>query len=420
MSSLPKAGETRQQWIDLLEEAARGRTEGLEKLLGARPDTHAPLLQFLTHLEFSPQVAQEHWRNIFENRRLLTDKLGRAASLQLAALDYFQNQTPGLGNSKILEMSTFLAIERNAITDRLTGLYNRHFFDVSLRRELKRARRYGLALSIVLLDLDDFKSINDVYGHLIGDQALSTCSTVVQAGVREIDVACRYGGEEFALILPETSRTGAFIVSERIRADVKDMFDRKQVGTSHISLTLSGGIAIYPVDSNSAEGLIRMADQALYRSKHDGKNRITLHAEEKRRSPRLDARKPLIFRARRARLAQPSELRSQTKNLSRNGALVQSHIPLDVGTELEIGIDIPHNGDSFFLKGKVVRLETTPTEAGQSAHYEVGVAFDADTEEEARKLEVLAAEIYRAIDLHGAAAPTLDSVRSAEDNSLLG
>ena len=111
----------------------------------------------------------------------------------------------------------------------------RPFFDASLRRELKRARRYGLAFSLVMLDVDDFKMVNDLHGHVVGDEALARLSDVIRASVREIDVACRYGGEEFALILPETSRTGAYIVSERIRLDAKETFDRRPLGAAPAS-----------------------------------------------------------------------------------------------------------------------------------------------------------------------------------------
>jgi diguanylate cyclase (GGDEF)-like protein len=308
-------------------------------------------------------------------------------------------------------MATFLATERSAITDGLTGLYNRAFFDVSLRRELKRARRYGLAFSLVMLDLDDFKTVNDLHGHVVGDEALARLSDVIRASVREIDVACRYGGEEFALILPETSRTGAYIVSERIRVDAKETFERKSLGSvpsARISMSVSGGVAIYPTDSNSAEGLVRMADKALYRSKHEGKNRITLHAEEKRRSPRLDAKKLLVFRARRTRRdRRPDELRSETKNLSRNGALLESQIPLNVGTELEIDIYLPKQRSDFFLKGRVVRLEEAP---GDQARYHVGVAFVADDEEDVRRLETLASEIYGPLESHEGESSDLDRI----------
>jgi diguanylate cyclase (GGDEF)-like protein len=372
-------------------------------LLDSEADLHAPLLRLLTHLEFENAEAKLHWHRIFRHRVELSEKLGREASLPLAALDYFHSLHPALANPKILEMSTYLAIERNAITDGLTGLYNRQFFDVSLRRELKRARRYGLAFSLVLIDLDDFKAINDSHGHVVGDQTLTLCSDVIRANVREIDVPCRYGGEEFALILPETSRTGAFIVSERIRLDVQEAFDNKALGAegrvAPVALSVSGGIAIYPTDSNTAEGLLRMADKALYRSKHDGKNKITLHADEKRRSPRIDARNLLVFRERRSNETR-SELRSEAKNLSRNGALVESQIPLNVGTELEIDVHLPRDHRSFLLKGRVVRLEEALEGAGDPRRYHVGVAFIADTAEEARKLETLASEIYGPIEHH--------------------
>jgi len=393
MSSLPPRGDSRQQLIRLLEEASQGDTRGLQQLLENAPDGHAPLLRLLTQLDYTEDEARGHWQAILAHQKDLTARLGREASLQVAALDYFQSLKGELRIPKILEMSTFLATERSAITDGLTGLYNRQFFDASLRRELKRARRYGLAFSVVMLDVDDFKSINDLHGHLAGDEALNLTSNVIRASVREIDVACRYGGEEFALILPETSRTGAYIVSERIRLDVKEMFNPQRVGTVHVDLSVSGGIAIYPTDSNSAEGLVRMADKALYRSKRDGKDQITLHAEEKRRSPRLEARKVLVFRGRDE--SGRRELESETKNLSRNGALVESRIPLDVGTELEIDIHLPQNETRFVLRGRVVRLEETAEETGDQARYHVGVAFLADTEEDAQMLEGFASEIYR-------------------------
>ncbi len=418
MSSLPTSGDSRQQWIHLLEEAGRGRLEPLERLLSSAPEALAPVLRLLTQLDFEESEARSHWNGILRHRADLSSQLGREASLQLAVLDYFQNFAPAIKNPKVVEMATFLATERSAITDGLTGLYNRPFFDASLRRELKRARRYGLAFSLVMLDLDDFKRVNDLHGHVVGDEALMRLSEVIRASVREIDVACRYGGEEFALILPETSRTGAYIVSERIRVDAKETFDRKPLGagpSARISMSVSGGIAIYPTDSNSAEGLLRMADKALYRSKHEGKNRITLHAEEKRRSPRLDAKKLLVFRERithrrgRRDLREwtSDELRSETKNLSRNGALVESLIPLHVGTELEIDIHLPQKRADFFLKGRVVRLEEAP---GDHSRYYLGVAFVADDEEDARTLETLASEIYGPLENHAAETTDVDRV----------
>ena len=395
MTSLPTRGESRQQLVRLLEEATEGKTDALQELLKNAPDTYAPLLRVLAQLDYTEAEAQEHWDAILSHRDELSKKLGGETSLQVAALDYFQNQKGAIRFPKILEMSTFLATERSAITDGLTGLYNRQFFDDSLRRELKRARRYGLSFSLVMLDVDDFKAVNDIHGHVAGDEALTLTSSVIRASVREIDVACRYGGEEFALILPETSRTGAFIVSERIRLDVKEMFSHQLVGKSHIDVSLSGGIAIYPTDSNSAEGLLRMADKALYRAKHDGKDQITLHADEKRRSPRLEAETLLVLCERNENGGR--ELKSEARNLSRNGALLETRVPFEIGTELEIDIHLPQHESSLVLRGRVVRLEETSEETGEQARYHVGVAFLADTDEDAEKLEGLASEIYRPV-----------------------
>lgn len=393
MSTLPKRGETRQQLIGLLRGAESGQIQSIEELLRTKRDGHRQLIHLLTQLEFSEADARSYWIGILAHRHALSKKLDRPASLQLAVLDYFQTQQPELDNPKIVEMATFLATERHAITDGLTELHNRQFFDVSLRRELKRSRRYGLAFSVVMLDLDNFKSVNDAHGHLIGDGALVVCAGIIRESVREIDVACRYGGEEFAIILPETSRTGAYIVSERIRADIQEHFARHRVADTVITLSISGGVALYPTDSNSAQGLMRMADRALYRSKHEGKNKITLHADEKRRSPRFDARKLLVFRERRD--GGPEERHSETMNLSRNGALVGSREPINVGTELEIALTIPQSSSSFSLRGRVVRLEEAPSQGEDAARYHVGVAFVSDTDEDVRQIENLAIELYR-------------------------
>jgi len=392
MSLLPTPGGSRQQLLAIMEAANSDEGQALEKLLSTTPDAHKVLLRVLTQLDYKECDARVHWEALQKHRDELTKTLGRKASLQLATLDYFQNLKGEIRHPKILEMSTFLETERSAISDGLTGLYNRQFFDAGLRRELKRARRYGLAFSLVMLDVDDFKAVNDRYGHVSGDEVLRLFSNVIHASVREIDVACRYGGEEFALILPETSRAGAFIVSERIRVDVETLFHCQRISGTQIDLSISGGIALYPTDANSAEGLIRMADRALYRSKHDGKNKITLHADEKRQSPRLDACKPLVFRESRGN--EKSASKSRTKNLSRNGALLESRVPLNIGTELEIDIHLPQDGADVALKGRVVRLEETSEDTGDIRYY-VGVVFLADTEEDNRQLEGFAAEIYR-------------------------
>jgi len=351
-------------------------------------EPYSSIIRLLTHLEFEEEVARRHWQGIEAHRKKLSGQLFREAGYQVAALDYFLNVQSELHNPKVIEIGAFLATERNAVTDGLTGLYNRHFFDTNMRREVKRASRYGLTFSLVLLDLDNFKEVNDHHGHQVGDAALQACSDIIRESLREIDVACRYGGEEFAIILPETERAGAFIVSERIRSDVEQRFRNRPIRKNKLDLSLSGGVAIFPIDTESEEELLTMADQALYRSKREGKNRITLHADEKRNFPRFDARKTLFFRI--GERDNGGEVTSEPKNLSQSGALVESQVPLSVGMELRL--NIKKADQTYSLKGRVVRLEEI--ERGDEKRYDVGIVFLAENDEEVRQLRGLTKELY--------------------------
>lgn len=362
-----------------------GENAELEAFLEAE-ELFAPLIQLLTELEFSEEEARAHWSAIVAHREDLGHKLGRDGGLPLATLDYFYNLKSVLENPKLVEMGIFEQKKKSAITDSLTGLYNRAYFDSSLRREAKRSTRYRVGFSLVMLDLDNFKTVNDQLGHVNGDHALQKCSKIIQDSVREIDIPCRYGGEEFALILPETSRAGAYIVSERIRIDVQAHFD-ETYAEHGFSLSVSGGVALFPHDSAEIEGLVEMADKALYGSKHSGKNRITLYANEKRRSPRLEA-------AQRVFLHDPKRRGGpvEAKNVSRDGALMESDRPLSLGEELQITLRSPQNGTHYIVKGRVVRqMERTN---GSRRAYDVGVAFIASTTEERRKIDELASDIY--------------------------
>ena len=391
MEKLQDRGDFWQNLIRLIEQSNSPDTWNscFQRLLEQDNEPYSSILRLLTHLEFEEEEARGHWQGIEAHQKELARQLARDVGLQVTALDYFHNLHDELHNPKLIEIGSFLATEKNAVTDGLTGLYNRQFFDASMRREIKRADRYGLTFSLVLLDLDNFKQVNDRHGHQVGDEALSACSEIIRESVREIDVPCRYGGEEFALILPETDRTGAFIVSERIRSDVEERFRTRAVRNHRFDLSVSGGLSIYPIDSSTEEELVNMADKALYRSKREGKNRITLHPDEKRNFPRFEAKKTLVFR-----IAEAGELESHTKNLSQSGALVESQIPMSVGMELEVVIRRSDKTSTF--KGRVVRIEEVEQE--KDKRYEVGIAFLAEGEEQARQLESLTQELYPALN----------------------
>jgi diguanylate cyclase (GGDEF)-like protein len=166
-------------------------------------------------------------------------------------------------------------VERQAVTDALTGLANRRQFYEVLGREYERAQRFGTPLSLILLDIDDFKQINDTRGHLAGDAVLHGVATTLAELIREIDMAARYGGEEFAILLPQTGQEGAALLAERLRREIASRPIR--FGPDEIEgITASFGVAAGPEDSMTQIDLIASADAALYQAKRDGKNHVTV------------------------------------------------------------------------------------------------------------------------------------------------
>lgn len=163
-----------------------------------------------------------------------------------------------------------------SVKDPLTELYNRRYLAERLPQELKRAARYGRNLSLIMVDIDHFKQINDSYGHGAGDVVLKLCADMLQEAIRQdVDWAARYGGEEFLLILPETDHAGALVVAERLREQMAAA--PLLIGGLEISLTSSFGVSTYPHDrrgSLGAETLLEAADRALYQAKKTGRNMV--------------------------------------------------------------------------------------------------------------------------------------------------
>jgi len=163
--------------------------------------------------------------------------------------------------------------EALSVTDDLTQLYNSRYLSQVLRRETKRASRSGRPLSLLFVDLDGFKAINDTHGHLFGSRALVEAASVIRASARETDMVARFGGDEFALILPDTGTEGAVSVGERLRDRIAAFSFLEGDGLS-IRLTVSVGVATLPDVAASAEGLVQAADKAMYWVKEHGKNGI--------------------------------------------------------------------------------------------------------------------------------------------------
>jgi diguanylate cyclase (GGDEF)-like protein len=165
-----------------------------------------------------------------------------------------------------------------AIHDSLTGLYNNHYFFKELNDEIERSKRYGRVFSLALFDIDDFKHINDTFGHSYGDKALQKLASSIEGTIRkDIDVACRYGGDEFILLLPSTGAESAYKVCERL-INVLEPVSFLTEDKREFSFTLSIGICEFPKDGAESYYLFNHADEALYSSKRNGKNMITIYS----------------------------------------------------------------------------------------------------------------------------------------------
>lgn len=167
-------------------------------------------------------------------------------------------------------------VEKLSVTDELTDLYNYRHFQERLKEELVRAKRYQSAFSLIMLDIDDFKKINDTYGHPQGDVVLKELARVIKGVTRGVNIVARYGGEEFVIILPEENKIGASVLAERLRKNVEEVAFSKASGVrDSIRAKISLGISTYPEDGVNERDLIKKADEALYRAKKGGKNRVS-------------------------------------------------------------------------------------------------------------------------------------------------
>ncbi len=177
-----------------------------------------------------------------------------------------------LGTVALEQAGLYRQTVEMAITDGLTGLYVQRYYKERVRDEVLRAREYGLSLCLMMMDVDNFKSYNDTYGHLVGDKVLRAISKVLKDTVRAVDLVARYGGEEFSVLLPKTGWDGACTVAERIRQSVEEL--QIPVVDQMTRVTISIGVAEYEMAFGEADAFIDRADQALYRAKAEGKNKV--------------------------------------------------------------------------------------------------------------------------------------------------
>jgi diguanylate cyclase (GGDEF)-like protein len=386
-----EADRLREKLLEVLTEDAHNTQRLLDRLQVLTQETgvgaHAALLLILTHLAFEEGEARTHWENILGHQEQMSRSLGRDAGIRVAVLDYFMNINRRLVKPTLIELEMLESDETDGSIDRLTGLFTGRVFRQAVQVELRRAKRYSQSAAVVLTDIDDFAAANERLGDVIGDRLLREMSILLSNNSRDIDRAARPGEDEFALLLPETDRTGALLVAERFRVEVERFFQQRESGGDPIGLTVSAGVACYPDDASAPETLLERAAQALYQAKATGKNAVAAYQPERRHFLRFDLQ-PGRFEV---EVLEPADERHlRPRNLSGSGILFVGSEPLMVGEKVEIRlVDATQAAGRDFLRiqGWVVRLEELPepapvTSSGHASiaddRYEIGVAFDQD------------------------------------------
>lgn len=315
-------------------------------------DVYSVVFDLFTDVDLTSIEACKHWHDMLLHRDEMNRAMGRNVHLVAVISDYLILNTQTLDNPKIVEISAFEKTTQDSTHDSLTGLFNRHYFKHALENQFALAKRYSTDLSLLFMDADDFKDINDKFGHPAGDAALKAMSVIIQENVRESDVAARYGGEEFVVIMAQTNSIDALILADRIRKQI-EMFPLTYNGQA-ISLSISGGIASFPVNAQSTDDLIYLADSALYRAKGAGKNNISLFKEDKRRFLRINFTEPLQIKE--LGFNSTQAYTGVSKDICIGGILFENNRQLSIGAKIQINVPIGE-GDPLLLIGTVVRVE---------------------------------------------------------------
>ncbi|MEW6267131.1 MAG: diguanylate cyclase [Thermodesulfobacteriota bacterium] len=353
----------------------------LEKHFGEK--VYSEILYLLTHLKLEPEMARIHWYNILAHREAINAGMGRDVGLRVAICDYFINIQPKLKNLVFLEVHQLLQKERTALVDELTGLYNRRFFNSVLQRELEHARRFDQFMSLLMIDVDNFKNYNDLYGHKNGDGLLAELADLLKKTARSIDYVVRYGGEEFVVLLPMCDHDRAALAGERLRRTVEEHLFSGQERMPSGNLTVTIGYATFPSDAQEGLDLFQRADEALYRGKSGGRNRVIRWEADKRRFTRYLVELETLYR----RLEASSQDYNQglARDISLGGLLHLTDEPQEVGTTLEIVLT-GADSQSLRLRATVVRL--TKSQEKEDEYY-LGLSFHLGSPEEEEALKAL-------------------------------
>lgn len=232
---------------------------------------YTDLFYAISHHYFAPEVAEPLWGKVLRHKRMISRALGRNVRITVATLDYLSNVTSDMISPTLISEAHAAEIARLSMRDGMTDLYNHSTCYELLELELRIHRRYCTGVSLIMLDIDDFKSVNDNYGHQEGDRVLVEFAGAIKGQVRDSDICCRFGGEEFVAILPFTDNPEtATEIAERIREKAQ------AIKCGDRGITISAGVVVCDSEVYTPRQLIEEADRALYKAKKDGKNRVVV------------------------------------------------------------------------------------------------------------------------------------------------
>ncbi len=324
------------------------------------------LLNIFSQLDFKDDEARSIWQDMVRHRQEMMESMARSVNLTTAICDYMLTVRRELIHPKVVELNLFEETSHYSKCDSLTGLYNRSYFEEALKSEASRCKRYQTEFSLVFFDLDHFKRINDTLGHQAGDKVLKSVAKLIQTEKRVEDIAFRFGGEEIILMLPETQKYNALILAERIRHKIEYM--NLNFEGERIEVTVTGGIATFPLDTDVATELVECADRALYRAKHQGRNQIALFSEDKRHNYRMGLIGPIKVQELGMKTSQLPSL-GRIKDLSLSGVLFESPKPLESGSRIQVEVPLSSRDKPLVLVGRVTRSQPT------GSSYDVGATF---------------------------------------------
>lgn len=243
--------------------------------IGKKPGTYYRDLIFaIIQIRLPESEAERDWKDILKHKYILSEKLGRNVGIHVATLDYYTNIKKKVTNPKIIDANEYVDTASRALIDDLTKAYNRRFFDEELKRLFTIAKNTNKVFSLIMLDLDHFKIYNDLNGHIQGDIALIETVRILHAVCSKDDTVCRYGGEEFTILLNAQPLNLALRTAEHIRQAIYDYrFVNEQVlPLGRLSASL--GVTSYREDIKTPQEIVEEADVALYRAKSSGRNRV--------------------------------------------------------------------------------------------------------------------------------------------------